>query len=511
VKEPATRRKLGFERIKFFFPFYFSEYIKYKAPSFHGEILDLLQNEDVSPLTIAAFRGSAKSTLASLVYPLWAIMGKPQKKYIIIVSRTQEQARQILRNIRVELERNELLRKDLGPFHEEEDEWRNATLVISNFGARITAISVGQSMRELRHLSHRPQIFIFDDLEDLEGVQTRESRDKTWNWLMGDAIPAGDGANTRVVMVGNHLHDDATLQRYRKSIESTNVGVYRAYPLVDVEGKPLWPDKYPDEAAIEALKRTLPDDIAYLREYQLTIVSPEDQVIRPEWIQCYDPADLPLYPYASQIFTSVDPAITENTHSDYTAMVSAYVVGEGKDRRVLILPDIVNKRMQFPEMIETIEQRSERLGNGNKTKIFVEVVGFQHSLEQCLRNEGYPVEGVKIGNMDKRMRLSLTAAAIRNGEVLFPPNGVELLIQQLTGFGNERYDDLADAFSSLIIKLCDRRRNSTLGIAYRDAATGRMAMVNSKMKEFLNDVEFERQKMQQYLDYKQAIATGIGL
>jgi hypothetical protein len=38
-----------------------------------------------------------------------------------------------------------------------------------------------------------------------------------------------------------------------------------------------------------------------------------------------------------------------------------------------------------------------------------------------------------------------------------------------------------------------------------------MAMVNSKMKEFLNDVEFERQKMQQYLDYKQAIATGIGL
>ncbi|MFH0851434.1 MAG: hypothetical protein V1876_01665, partial [Candidatus Peregrinibacteria bacterium] len=145
------RRKLAYERLHYFLPFYFSEYITYKMAPFQQEMVSLLQNENVNPLVIDAFRGACKSTYVSLVYVLYAIMCSPQKKYVLLVSQTQEQARQLLKNIRVELERNVLLQADLGPFREEEDEWRNATLVISKFNARITALSVGQSMRGLRH------------------------------------------------------------------------------------------------------------------------------------------------------------------------------------------------------------------------------------------------------------------------------------------------------------------------------------------------------------------------
>ena len=41
----------------------------------------------------------------------------------------------------------------------------------------------------------------------------------------------------------------------------------------------------------------------------------------------------------------------------------------------------------------------------------------------------------------------MTTAAIQSGHILFPQRGAEELIGQLTGFGVEKHDDLADAFS----------------------------------------------------------------
>ena len=65
-------------------------------------------------LVIVAFRGSGKSTIMNMSLPLWAIMGKLQCKYVLIVGLTQEQAKQHLKNIKHELETNERLKKDLG-------------------------------------------------------------------------------------------------------------------------------------------------------------------------------------------------------------------------------------------------------------------------------------------------------------------------------------------------------------------------------------------------------------
>ena len=39
--------------------------------------------------------------------------------------------------------------------------------------------------------------------------------------------------------------------------------------------------------------------------------------------------------------------------------------------------------------------------------------------------------------------------------MLFPRHGAEELISQLTGFGIEKHDDLADAFSILMLKIME--------------------------------------------------------
>lgn len=401
------------------------------------------------------------------------------------------------------MEQEGLLHDDLGPFHEETDEWRNTAIVLSKWGARIMAVSVEQSIRGLRHSSHRPDLEIFDDIEDIESVKSRESRDKTWNWVIGEAIPAGD-MDTRIVMVGNHLHNDSVLQRYRKHIEVTKHGVYKAYPLLDEHGTCLWKERYTTDADIEALKRQVPDDVAFQREYMLTIVAEEDRVIRREWIQHYAPDFLPKYPYPTHMYTGVDPVITENTWSDYTAFVSAYVIGSGKDRRICILPNIVNKRMDIVQMTEALMKRSLDIGNGHKTKIFVEAVGFQHSLGQLLRNERFPAEDVPVGRMDKRERLSLVAGAIQRGEILFPPmdRNVQMLIDQLVGFGTEKHDDLVDAFSMLCLKLLDYKRGTSIGMATYDPVTRKTTVVGSS--ELEQDIELEYTTMEKYLRYQDA-------
>lgn len=417
----------------------------------------LSENENIKTLVTVAFRGSAKSTIFTLSYPIWAILGKQQKKYVVILSHTQRQVHQHLANLKKELESNNLLRADLGPFREETDQWGSGSLVIPKYKARITVASVEQSIRGLKHGEHRPDLIICDDIEDLDSVRTKESRDKTYNWLTGDVIPAGD-RDTRFIIVGNLLHGDSPLMRIKKAIKEKRLdGVYKEYPFLNEKGEALWKSKFPNQEAIEAEKRKIGDETAWQREFMLKIVADKDRVIHPDWISYYD--ELPdidneenRYLYTA---TAVDLAISQKETANFTAMVSARVYGYGEKRRIYILPFPINKRLTFPETVEKAKEISRNLGGGIPTKLFIEEVGYQKSLIQRLEEEGYPTEGVSVMGQDKRARLSIITPYLKQGKVLFPKKGAEVLIGQLLGFGSEKYDDLADAFAMLIGKIME--------------------------------------------------------
>jgi predicted phage terminase large subunit-like protein len=52
---------------------------------------------------------------------------------------------------------------------------------------------------------------------------------------------------------------------------------------------------------------------------------------------------------------------------------------------------------------------------------------------------------------DKRARLRVAARYIKNGTVEFPRTGCERLLQQILGFGGEKFDDGVDAIVNLIL------------------------------------------------------------
>jgi predicted phage terminase large subunit-like protein len=429
-----------------FFHVYFSEYISCETAPFQKELLSLTE-QDYSMLVVLAFRGSAKSTICTMSLALWSILGVQQKKFVLIVCQTQAQARFHLQNLRREMEGNALLRDDLGPFTEHEEEWNSGSLVIPKYGARITAVSLEQSVRGLRHGAHRPDLIICDDIEDLSSVKTRESRQKTYQWFTRDLIPVGD-MGTNIVVVGNLLHEDSLISRLKEEIENNERGgKVVEYPLIDKEGRPLWPGKYKTKEDIQELKRKVVDEVAWSMEYLLEIVSDIERVVQIAWIQRY-PDDY----FASSrlhrptMVLGVDLAISEKETADYTAIVPVIVSGTRDNVQVFVTTPIVNKRMSFAEQLDTIERLYHQLIDKYYVVVVVEDVGYQRALIQSLEARGCKVESFKVGIIDKRTRLNLISPRIRDGEILFPKTGVDHLVAQIVGFGVEKHDDLMDAF-----------------------------------------------------------------
>lgn len=119
-------------------------------------------------------------------------MGEQKIKFVLILSQTQQKSQLLLKEMKDEMETNELLKKDMGPFEEERNQWNMVSLYLKRYDAKITIASTEQSVRGLRHKQYRPQLIICDDLEDLDSVKTIEGRNKTYNWLMSEVLPAGE-------------------------------------------------------------------------------------------------------------------------------------------------------------------------------------------------------------------------------------------------------------------------------------------------------------------------------
>src|ERR1017187_1289912 len=110
-----VRMNLAEQSHYYFFHLYMSRYVHHPTADFHKEMYALTEDDSIRHAVVVAFRDSGKSTIMTVSYPIWAILGKQKKKFVVIFSQTQPQARADLVNVKREFESNELLRKDYGP------------------------------------------------------------------------------------------------------------------------------------------------------------------------------------------------------------------------------------------------------------------------------------------------------------------------------------------------------------------------------------------------------------
>lgn len=157
IKDKTFRLAMVKKSHYWFFHYYFGrKYAEFPTADFQREIFNLTENPDLRNIVITAFRGSAKSTIITLSYVIWSIVGEKQKKFILILGHTQMSTQKHLMNIKKELESNTTFRDDFGPFKEEVDQDGTQSILLPQYEANISTRSIGQNIRGIRHFQHRP-------------------------------------------------------------------------------------------------------------------------------------------------------------------------------------------------------------------------------------------------------------------------------------------------------------------------------------------------------------------
>ncbi len=276
ICDQQIRRTLTQKSFSWFIKIFLSEYLEYDFAPFQEEMMYLVENDTQQMLSVMAFRNSGKSTILNLGLVLWSVLGVMQKKCVIIVSGTQVQAKNHFLNIKSQFENNKLLVSDMGPFKSDENFWGMHSLELPQFGAKILCIPKEQSIRGIRYNEHRPDLIICDDVEDTISVGKESEMEEGYHWFTNEVIPvAGDSA--KIVVLGNLLHEKSLLMKLKDYADKNpKKNIFRAYPILDKEGRILWPQKF-NKKKINSFFETIPL-LVREKEYMLRIV-PEMTII----------------------------------------------------------------------------------------------------------------------------------------------------------------------------------------------------------------------------------------
>ena len=159
-------------------------------------------------------RGSAKTTRATLAYPLYCICNGLEN-YIVLTSDTGQQAEKYLDAIKAELESNDKLRAAYPEIVGKGPVWRSDAIEARN-GIRVEALGTGTKLRGRKHRQHRPTLIVVDDPQNTGHIVSELQRTRSWEWFTKDVCNAGSPA-TNIIVLGTALHQDCIICRLKQT------------------------------------------------------------------------------------------------------------------------------------------------------------------------------------------------------------------------------------------------------------------------------------------------------
>ncbi|MEQ9617518.1 MAG: phage terminase large subunit [Phycisphaerales bacterium] len=488
------RRRIASNSPSRFAEIYLKHHFRLPASAMHREIFEELQHATLNRgcrFVVAAPRGHAKSTCVSLAYVLYAALCH-REPYVMIVSATRDQACQLLKHVKIEIESNALIQQDFPEFGSvtarRPAPWRENRLQLPN-GGFLHALGAGQQVRGVRNRESRPSLIVADDLESPEGVLSGEQRDKLASWFEKTLLKAGD-QGTNVIVVGTVLHYDALLARLldakrspgwtrmrfrallaepeRQDLWSTWESVYceleewegisgpdaaRAFfgsnrDEMTVGAEVLWPEREPIEELLEM--RVREGRASFDSEKQNEPLDPQQCLFNSDsmryWDDEYDDADALLKQLGKEarIRGAWDPSLGQSVRrGDYSAIV--IVAKDRGDNTAYVIVADIERRPPADAIARIVEYaRMYRI-----EQFAVEENGFQsqliESLGKAAKDQGVDlsVSGVKnTGN--KHGRISLLEPKVSQGRIRFSRRH-HRLNEQLRQFPLAAHDDGPDA------------------------------------------------------------------
>lgn len=447
VKRDEDRRIATRGSFEIFATYYLAHLMFDEPPKFHTDLYDLFMPGRKTPRVMRMLdiepRAHGKSVRWSIAYPLWLLCTNPynlnekQKPVdIVCISNTSTKAEDFLRAVGVELETNVRLKADWGDMLKGAKVNNNSDKILNN-GRRIRAKGSGAQIR-----GDHPTDVIIDDLEDREEAQNADLRDKMEKYVRQDLLGALED-RTSMVIVGTIVHEQGLLNSFWKDDRTTQGWVMRKFSAINDDGTALWPSHW----SLEKLERKRQEmgDLAFSQEYLNLPLPSENPAIRPDWIQYVD--SMPER-FDLQCVTAVDPAFSEKTESDYSAVVTIGVQIDGANKGKVYVVDRERGHWSPSDTCRTAIGQAVRW----KSDILVmEGVAGAVAMIDLLatmkrqRNVNFTTKLVKPTRLlDKVSRAQSVAHLFESGRVYFKKTQRDI-VEELLLLPNGKNDDMADA------------------------------------------------------------------
>jgi hypothetical protein len=311
----AERKKRGRTDLLYFFATYLPHYFCVDFGDFHAEWQEITELQDQFAL-VGAPREHAKSTFFTLGNPVHKICYK-MKRFIWACSDTHEQATAFTLQIKLELEENPRIIHDFGKLKTKN--WSDDEFESSN-GVKVMARGRGDKVRGIRYRQYRPDMAIFDDMENDETVENPRTTKKIINWIRG-AVLGSLGRGYSAIMVGNLFHPLSGISRLIAEEDEDGLPRYvsKVYDaVIDEENQiSLWPALWP----WERLQQKKHDTGSYTFNKEMrNKVATEDSPFPEETVTYFDRIE--LVQRALIFATGVDPAATATSKSDFRSVVT---------------------------------------------------------------------------------------------------------------------------------------------------------------------------------------------
>lgn len=463
-------------------------------------------------MAIAAPRGHAKSTAITLAYALASLLWR-DKKFILIISDTEDQAAAFLQNIASELIDNEALIEAFGITKFKGRGLKDAsTKIVGEFadGERfcVMAKGSGQSLRGCKWLNKRPDLIIGDDLENDDIVLTPDSRRKFRQWIMSVVLPMM-GKRGQIRIIGTILHMDAYLERLmpenqfptrfgknqrEEYIVREPLHTYSTYEKAgwlsarfkahSIDYKHiLWPEMFPKERLDEIYQEFKRQDYeeGYSQEYLNYPIDESAAFYKRPWFRRWerDPNEPMNY------YIGTDFATSFRTKADYSVFVVVGINSEG----IMRIVNVVRAKMDGFDIVETFNLLQRQY---NPEAFFVEKGVIWNMLKPMIERDMFESQLFKNitpipVTSDKMSRGKPLQARLRMGAVEVDKDA-------------EWYGDFEDEFARFPRDVHDDQVDGTSIIAL-----GIQHTINAPtIEEFEDELEEE-----EWYEYEQELAEGF--
>ena len=240
AQQQAERIKRLKANVKEMVEYYFPHYATSECAPFHVQFAKAVRKNKTFKGHAEWGRGLAKSVWCDIIIPFWLWMNN-ECHYMVLIGQNHDLACDLLSDLQAEFENNLKIKHDFG------DQKVTGSWEEGNFQTRsgfiAKALGMGQSVRGLRVGAQRPDLCVWDDLDDRQLVKNPKRQNEIATWIEGALLGTMDGEIRRGIGANNKFAPNMIHDILRERHPNWYWHTVKAYDPTTHEA--TWKNKYP--------------------------------------------------------------------------------------------------------------------------------------------------------------------------------------------------------------------------------------------------------------------------